>query len=47
VEPEPVIQAPAVAAAAEKVREAPAPRVHDALAPIMTLSAEEKIALFT
>ena len=39
----------AVAVPAEKVevREAPAARVPDALAPIMALSAEEKIALFT
>ncbi len=39
----------AVAVPAERVevREAPAARVPDALAPIMALSAEEKIALFT
>ena len=50
-EPDAVIKVPtaAVAVPAGKVemREAPAQRVPDALAPIMALSAEEKIALFT
>ena len=48
-EPDEVIEVPAIDVPAEKVevRAAPAPRVPDALAPIMALSAEEKIALFT
>ena len=50
-EPDEVIEVPtaAVAVPAERVevREAPAPRMPDPLAPIMALSAEEKIALFT
>ena len=50
-EPELVIEAPTAAVALPagkvEVREAPPARVPDALAPIMALSAEEKIALFT
>jgi chemotaxis regulatin CheY-phosphate phosphatase CheZ len=49
-EPDDVIEMPAaVAVPAERieVRETPPARVPDALAPIMALSAEEKIALFT
>ena len=50
-EPDDVIEVPtaavAVPAGRVEVREAPAARVPDALAPIMALSAEEKIALFT
>jgi chemotaxis protein CheZ len=50
-EPDEVIEVPTAAiempVGKVEVREAPAPRVPDALAPIMALSAEEKIALFT
>ena len=50
-EPDHVAEMPAAAVAVPagrvEVREAPAARVPDALAPIMALSAEEKIALFT
>ena len=51
LQPDDVIEVPtaavAVPAGRVEVREAPAARVPDALAPIMALSAEEKIALFT
>jgi hypothetical protein len=48
-QPDEVIEAPtaAIDVPAEKVEVRTAPRVPDALAPIMALSAEEKIALFT